>query len=105
MTTPAFDRDEQLFVIGPRAGEHPQVETMVSMLQNACRYLLAVSRELGPEQLSAVPAGVVNSIGALLSYYWLHFLMDEARHGGQIILLRKHLLTGADAAFDPFALR
>lgn len=38
-------------------------------------------------------------------YYWLHLLMDEARHTGQIILLRKYLLPGADASFDPYALR
>jgi len=36
-------------------------------------------------------------------YYWLHLLMDEARHTGQIILLRKYLLPGADAGFDPYA--
>jgi uncharacterized damage-inducible protein DinB len=35
-------------------------------------------------------------------YYWLHLLMDEARHTGQIILLRKYLLGMADAAFDPY---
>lgn len=35
--------------------------------------------------------------------YWLHLLMDEARHTGQIILLRKYLLPGADAGFDPYA--
>lgn len=38
-------------------------------------------------------------------YYWLHLLMDEARHTGQIILLRKYLLPGSDPAFDPYALR
>lgn len=35
-------------------------------------------------------------------YYWIHLLMDEARHVGQIILLRKYLLPAADAAFDPY---
>ena len=35
-------------------------------------------------------------------YYWLHLLMDEARHTGQIILLRKYLLPDADGAFDPY---
>lgn len=38
-------------------------------------------------------------------YYWLHLLMDEARHTGQIILARKYLLPEADADFDPYALR
>jgi uncharacterized damage-inducible protein DinB len=38
-------------------------------------------------------------------YFWLHLLMDEARHTGQIILLRKYLLPDADARFDPYALR
>jgi len=33
----------------------------------------------------------------------VHLLMDEARHLGQIILLRKYLLPGVDAAFDPYA--
>lgn len=36
-------------------------------------------------------------------YYWLHLLMDEARHQGQIVLLRKYLTPTADAAFDPYA--
>jgi len=35
-------------------------------------------------------------------YYWLHLLMDEARHTGQVILLRKYLLPGADGAFDAY---
>lgn len=187
MSESAFDRDEQLFVIGPRAGVHPQLETLASMLQNARRYLLSASRDLTSEQLTFLPSGVGNSIGALLShiaagekmfqnllfrgyqfgdderdfesafrfrgdplagqevaayharlaevrsetlqlfagvddawlaeplafagrpgnrhYYWLHFLMDEVRHTGQIILLRKHLLPGADGSYDAFALR
>jgi uncharacterized damage-inducible protein DinB len=158
------------------------------MLQSSRRYLLSASRALEPAQLTAVPSGAVNSIGALLShlsagekmfqnllfrgfqfgddelstlapafrfegdplagqrvetyhahldrvrsetlslfagvddawlayattfagrvsnrhYYWLHYLMDEARHTGQIILLRKRLIAGADPEFDPFALR
>lgn len=36
-------------------------------------------------------------------YYWTHLLMDEARHTGQIILIRKYLLPDADAEFDPYA--
>lgn len=36
-------------------------------------------------------------------YYWFHYLLDEGRHQGQIILLRKYLVPGADAAFDPYA--
>jgi hypothetical protein len=35
-------------------------------------------------------------------YYWLHYLMDEARHTGQIILVRKHLVAGADPDFEPY---
>jgi hypothetical protein len=35
-------------------------------------------------------------------YYWLHLLMDEARHTGQLILIRKHLVDGADPAFMPY---
>ena len=27
---------------------------------------------------------------------------DEARHTAQIILLRKHLIAGADPKFDPY---
>ncbi len=36
-------------------------------------------------------------------YYWLHLLMDEARHQGQIILMRKYLMPTADPGFDPYA--
>lgn len=36
-------------------------------------------------------------------YFWFHLLLDEGRHQGQIILLRKYLIDGADAAFDPYA--
>jgi len=38
-------------------------------------------------------------------YYWVHLLQDEARHTGQVIMLRKHLLEGADAAFNPYDFR
>jgi uncharacterized damage-inducible protein DinB len=36
-------------------------------------------------------------------YYWHHLILDEARHTGQIVLLRKYLLPGAEPAFDPYA--
>ena len=36
-------------------------------------------------------------------YYWFHLLLDEGRHQGQMILLRKYLIAGADAEFDPYA--
>jgi uncharacterized damage-inducible protein DinB len=39
---------------------------------------------------------------ANLHYFWLHLLQDEARHTGQIILIRKHLMPGADPRFDPY---
>ena len=35
-------------------------------------------------------------------YYWTHLLMDEARHTGQLILIRKHLLPDSDPQFDPY---
>jgi uncharacterized damage-inducible protein DinB len=35
-------------------------------------------------------------------YYWFHLILDEARHQGQIVLLRKYLIEGADAEFDPY---
>ena len=35
-------------------------------------------------------------------YYWLHYLQDEARHTGQIILVRKYLVEDADPEFDPY---
>lgn len=35
-------------------------------------------------------------------YFWLHYLEDEARHTGQIILIRKHLMSGASSEFDPY---
>ena len=37
-------------------------------------------------------------------YYWFHYLQDEVRHTGQIILIRKHLLPDSDASFDPYNL-
>jgi hypothetical protein len=37
-------------------------------------------------------------------YYWFHYIQDEARHTGQIILIRKHLMAGADPEFDPYVL-
>lgn len=36
-------------------------------------------------------------------YYWFHLLLDEGRHQGQIILLRKYLIPGADAGFEPYS--
>ena len=36
-------------------------------------------------------------------YYWFHLILDEARHQGQIVLLRKYLIDGADAEFDPYS--
>ncbi|MFO7545645.1 MAG: DinB family protein [Trueperaceae bacterium] len=39
---------------------------------------------------------------ANVHYYWTHFLMDEARHTGQVILARKHLIAGADPEFEPY---
>lgn len=36
-------------------------------------------------------------------YYLFHMIQDEARHTGQIILLRKHLLPGADPEFEPYS--
>lgn len=36
-------------------------------------------------------------------YYWTHLLMDEARHTGQVILIRKYLLPNPDAEFKPYA--
>ena len=35
-------------------------------------------------------------------YFWFHFLQDEARHTGQIIVLRKHLIPQAEPDFDPY---
>jgi uncharacterized damage-inducible protein DinB len=35
-------------------------------------------------------------------YYWTHFLLDEARHTGQVIVARKHGLPDADPGFAPY---
>lgn len=35
-------------------------------------------------------------------YYWMHLIQDEARHTGQIILVRKYLLPTSDPAFNPY---
>lgn len=39
---------------------------------------------------------------ANVHYFWTHLLMDEARHTGQVILLRKYLLPGASPDFEPY---
>lgn len=36
-------------------------------------------------------------------YYWFHLILDEARHQGQMILLRKYLTEGADPDFNPYS--
>jgi len=35
-------------------------------------------------------------------YYWFHYILDEARHTGQIILIRKYLVPSADPEFEPY---
>lgn len=35
-------------------------------------------------------------------YYWMHLVQDEARHTGQVVLVRKYLLRDAEASFDPY---
>mgnify|MGYP006306325213 CR=1 FL=1 len=35
-------------------------------------------------------------------YYWLHYLQDEARHTGQITLIRKYLLPLPEPDLDPY---
>ena len=49
----------------------------------------------GPMTFSGQPAN--------RHYYWFHYIQDEVRHTGQIILIRKHLLPGADGSFNPYA--
>lgn len=39
---------------------------------------------------------------ANVHYFWTHLLMDEARHTGQVGLLRKYLLPGGASDFDPY---
>lgn len=41
---------------------------------------------------------------ANVHYYWLHFLQDEARHTGQITLIRKYLLPTPEPELNPYAL-
>jgi uncharacterized damage-inducible protein DinB len=40
---------------------------------------------------------------ANVHYYWLHYLQDEARHTGQITLIRKYLLPTPEPGIDPYA--
>ena len=40
---------------------------------------------------------------ANVHYYWFHYLLDETRHAGQIVLLRKHLIASANADFEPYS--
>lgn len=35
-------------------------------------------------------------------YYWTHFLLDEARHTGQIIVARKHGIQDPDPVFQAY---
>jgi len=35
-------------------------------------------------------------------YYWFHYILDEARHTGQIILTRKYLIPAANPDFEPY---
>lgn len=37
-----------------------------------------------------------------LHYYWTHLALDEARHTGQVTLIRKYLLGRAQAGFNPY---
>ncbi|MEX2543156.1 MAG: DUF664 domain-containing protein [Trueperaceae bacterium] len=37
-----------------------------------------------------------------IHYYWTHLMMDESRHTGQVILIRKRLLPGSDGSFNPY---
>lgn len=41
---------------------------------------------------------------ANVHYYWLHYLQDEARHTGQITLIRKYLLPTPEPELNPYAL-
>ncbi len=40
---------------------------------------------------------------ANVRYYWLHYLQDEARHTGQIVLIRKYLAPTPEPDLDPYA--
>ncbi len=177
---------DDLFVIGAREGYDGEVGVLVSMLQNARRYLERAVRDLDTATLDARPGEAVNTVGSILAhlaaaetmiqlrtfdnrrpneeesrrhgpafqfegsdrpagrdlasylaalretrertlaglrgrapawlteprtfagrpannhYLWLHYLQDEARHTGQIILIRKHLVVGAAPEFDPY---
>jgi uncharacterized damage-inducible protein DinB len=42
---------------------------------------------------------------ANIFYHWFHYIQDEARHTGQIILIRKHLMKGANPEFYPYSLK
>ena len=41
---------------------------------------------------------------ANVHYYWLHYLQDEARHTGQITLIRRYLLPTPEPGLNPYAL-
>lgn len=76
------------------------IETYHAALAETRARTLAGMRErddawlTAPKTFSGRPSNV--------HYYWTHFLMDEARHTGQVILARKHLLPNADPDFMPY---
>lgn len=39
---------------------------------------------------------------ANVRYYWLHYLQDEARHTGQIVLIRKYLVPNPEPDLQPY---
>ena len=173
------------FLIGPRGGPNPRLETLLAQLASSRHYLLNAARDLKARELDSIAPGCPNTIGSLLAhvaaaeamfrnitchgrqfaeheeelkrafqfannwlagsdyegyreelrrshqetvsllsrkgdawldtpttfmgrpsnyhYYWTHLLMDEARHTGQAILIRKHLMPGHDPEFQPYA--
>jgi hypothetical protein len=87
---------------GERSHGRPLADYHAELAETRARTLAEMKRREdswldGPKTFQGQPSNVL--------YYWFHYIQDEARHTGQIILIRKHLMEGADPEFQPFTLR
>jgi len=97
---PGSEAEQQVFgfKVDPLAGR--ELSAYVEHLEAARR----VTRDMFAERDDAwldTPRSFLRN-PANYHYYWFHLILDEARHQGQIVLLRKYLIDGADAEFDPY---
>jgi hypothetical protein len=88
--------DDDIFLIGGRAGYGPRLGVLVSQLQNARHYLLRASRDLTTKELGAAPGAAKNTIGAILAH------LDAAENMFQRITFEDRRFNDQEAArYDP----